>query len=669
MTKDEVAKRMKELAEQIEEHNYRYYVLDKPIISDYEFDKLLEELQKLEKQYPDWVLPNSPTQRVGGTVTKIFPVVQHQYPMLSLSNTYSIAELYEFDRRVKEFLNVSQKDEIEYVCELKIDGLSISLIYENGILSKAITRGDGIQGDDVIINAKTIRSIPLKLRGHYLSKLEVRGEIYMPIKVFEQLNQERQELGDEPFANPRNAASGTMKMQDSSEVAKRKLDSFIYYLLADNLPYKTHFECLEYLKEWGFKVNENIRICRNIEEVKEFINQWENKRWHLPYEIDGVVIKVNSLQYQKTLGNTAKSPRWAVAYKYKPEQAVTQLINISYQVGRTGVVTPVANLEPVFLGGTKVKRASLHNADIIEKLDLHENDYVVVEKGGEIIPKIVAVDTSKRYPHSNKIHFIKYCPECHTPLIRNENEAAYYCSNEFNCRPQIIGKIVHFVSRKAMDIQSLGEETIELLYNNHLIKNVADLYELKEEQIIPLERMGEKSAQNIIKGIQDSKQRPFEKVLFALGIRHVGETLAKKIVRYVQSIDKLQKMTIEELTQIEDVGETIAQSIHEFFSKPQNIHIIEKLKHHGLKLNTDKTYYQSNKLAGLSVVISGTFKNWSRDQLKELIEQHGGKNTSSVSKKTSYLLAGEDPGPEKIKKAKEYNVKIITEEDFIKMIS
>ena len=668
MTKEEVLNRMRELAEQIEEHNYRYYVLDKPVISDYEFDKLLEELQKLEKQYPDLVLPDSPTQRVGGTITKIFPTVKHKYPMLSLSNTYSIEELYDFDRRVKELLDLSMSEKVEYVCELKIDGLSISLIYENGYLIRAVTRGDGIQGDEVTANVKTIRSIPLKLKGHYLPNIEVRGEIFMPIKVFEKLNQEREEIGDEPFANPRNAASGTMKLQDSSEVAKRKLDAFLYYLIADNLPYQTHWECLKHLKEWGFKVNENAELCKGIEEVKRFIDKWEEKRWELPYETDGVVVKVNDLQYQKTLGNTAKSPRWAVAFKYKPEQAITQLKSICYQVGRTGVVTPVANLEPVLLAGTKVKRASLHNADIIEKLDLHEHDFVIIEKGGEIIPKIVAVDTSKRPAHSKKVHFITHCPECGTKLIRNEDEAAYYCPNQFGCRPQIIGKIVHFVSRKAMDIQSLGEETIELLYDNHLIKNVADLYELKEEQIIPLERMGEKSAHNIITGIQESKKRPFERVLFALGIRHVGETLAKKIARAARSIDHLQKMSIEELTQIEDVGETIAHSIKEYLFKPQNQEIIKRLKQHGLQFEMEGDFHQSDKLKGLTIVISGTFKRWSRDELKELIERNGGKNTSSVSKKTSYLLAGEDPGPEKIKKARELAVKIIDEDTFAKMI-
>ena len=668
MTKEEVLNRMRELAEQIEEHNYRYYVLDKPVISDYEFDKLLEELQKLEKQYPDLVLPDSPTQRVGGTITKIFPTVKHKYLMLSLSNTYSIEELYDFDRRVKELLDLSMSEKVEYVCELKIDGLSISLIYENGYLIRAVTRGDGIQGDEVTANVKTIRSIPLKLKGHYLPNIEVRGEIFMPIKVFEKLNQEREEIGDEPFANPRNAASGTMKLQDSSEVAKRKLDAFLYYLIADNLPYQTHWECLKHLKEWGFKVNENAELCKGIEEVKRFIDKWEEKRWELPYETDGVVVKVNDLQYQKTLGNTAKSPRWAVAFKYKPEQAITQLKSISYQVGRTGVVTPVANLEPVLLAGTKVKRASLHNADIIEKLDLHEHDFVIIEKGGEIIPKIVAVDTSKRPVHSKKVHFITHCPECGTKLIRNEDEAAYYCPNEFGCRPQIIGKIVHFVSRKAMDIQSLGEETIELLYDNHLIKNVADLYELKEEQIIPLERMGEKSAHNIITGIQESKKRPFERVLFALGIRHVGETLAKKIARAARSIDYLQKMSIEELTQIEDVGETIAHSIKEYLFKPQNQEIIKRLKQHGLQFEIEGDFHQSDKLKGLTIVISGTFKRWSRDELKELIERNGGKNTSSISKKTSYLLVGEDPGPEKIKKAKELAIKIINEDTFAKMI-
>lgn len=668
MTKEEVIQRMKQLAEEIEEHNYRYYVLDKPVISDYEFDKLLEELIQLEKKYPDLVLPNSPTQRVGGTVTKIFPTVKHQYPMLSLSNSYSVEELYDFDRRVKELLDLKANDKVEYVCELKIDGLSISLIYENGLLIRAITRGDGIQGDDVTANVKTIRSIPLKLKGDYLEKFEVRGEIFMPVKVFEKLNKEREEIGDEPFANPRNAASGTMKLQDSSEVAKRKLDSFLYYLLSDSLPYSTHWECLEHLKKWGFKVNEHAALCDSIDDVMEFIKKWEEKRWDLPYETDGVVVKVNDLKYQKTLGSTAKSPRWAVAFKYKPEQAVTPLESISYQVGRTGVVTPVANLKPVQLAGTKVKRASLHNADIIEKLNLHEHDYVIVEKGGEIIPKIVGVDTSKRHPHSRKIHFITHCPECGTKLVRNEDEAAFYCPNEFGCKPQILGKIIHFVSRKAMDIQSLGEETIELLYNHHLIKNIADLYELKAEQIIPLERMGEKSAQNIINGIAESKNRPFERVLFGLGIRHVGETLAKKIARQTGSIERLQKMSVEELTQIEDVGETIAQSIREFFSKPQNIEIIERLKSYGLKFELEESFQKSDKLKGLTIVISGTFKKWSRDELKDLIEQNGGKNTSSVSKKTSYLLAGEDPGPEKIKKAKELGIKIISEEEFEELL-
>ncbi len=668
MTKEEVLQRMKELAEQIEEHNYRYYALDQPVISDYAFDKFLEELQSLEKQHPELVLPNSPTQRVGGAVTKVFATIKHQHPMLSLSNTYSMDELHDFDRRVKELLDIPQNEKIEYVCELKIDGLSISLIYENGLLSKAITRGDGVQGDDVTTNAKTIRSIPLKLKGNFLSRMEVRGEIFMPVKVFEKINQEREEVGDIPFANPRNAASGTMKMQDSAEVAKRKLDAFLYYLLAENLPFKTHWECLHHLKEWGFKVNENTAICCGIEEVKEYINRWEEKRWHLPYETDGVVVKVNASQYQKTLGSTAKSPRWAVAYKYQPEQALTQLKNISYQVGRTGVITPVANLDPVFLAGTKVKRASLHNADIIEKLNLHEHDYVMVEKGGEIIPKIVGIDTSKRTDHSKKVVFITHCPECGTLLMRNEDEAAYYCPNEFTCKPQIIGKIVHFVSRKAMDIQSLGEETIELLYHAKLIKDIADLYELKEEPLIPLERMGEKSAGNIMRGIQESKQRSFERILFGLGIRHVGETLAKKIARYAKSIDHLESMSIEEMIQIEDVGEIIAQSIQDYFSKEQNIRMIQRLKQHGLKLEIEQNTYPSDKLKNLTIVISGTFTKWSRDELKDTIEQHGGKVTSSISKKTSYLLTGEAPGPEKIKKAKELGIKIINEDEWIKLI-
>ncbi len=668
MDRESIQYKIKILSDKINEHNHNYYVLDSPVISDFEFDKLLQELIDLEKQYPDLALPDSPTQRVGGTVTKHFVSIKHSVPMLSLANTYSIEELNDFDKRVKDMLGVSDDKDIEYTCELKIDGLSISLLYEKGILKQAVTRGDGMQGDEVTNNVRTIRSIPLKLKHNAPDVLEVRGEIFMPKKVFETLNKEREETGDEPFANPRNAASGTMKLQDSSEVAKRKLDGFLYQLVSGSTNIDTQWDSLEKLKEWGFKVNEKSKLCYGMEEVKKYLTTWDKERWNLDYETDGVVIKVNKYAWQKNLGSTAKSPRWAVAYKFKAEQATTQLKAVSYQVGRTGVITPVANLEPVFLAGTTVKRASLHNADIIAKLDLHNHDYVIIEKGGEIIPKIVDVDIAQRTPHAQKIEFITHCPECNTLLKRNENEAAYFCPNEFGCHPQIIGKIIHFVSRKAMDIQSLGDETIELLYQNHLIKNIADLYKLKAEQIIPLERMGEKSAQNIIAGIEQSKHKSFERLLFGLGIRHVGETIAKKIARKTGSIEALLSMNKEQLMEIEDVGETIAESIMNYFSKNENIQIIEQLNKHGLTLSLKEDFKVSEKLKGLTIVVTGTLSQFTRDSIKEVIEKNGGKSTSSVSKKTSFVLAGEDPGNEKIKKATDLNIKIINEAEFLKLI-
>lgn len=666
-------KRIRELTEQIEQHNYNYYVLDKPTISDYDFDMLLEELISLEKQFPEFLSDNSPSQRVGGQITKVFETVKHKFPMLSLSNSYSKDELIEFDERVKKGLGLQQDlftSEVDYVCELKFDGLSISLWYEEGKLVKGVTRGDGVQGDDVTNNVKTIRSIPLRLKGNFPNSFEMRGEIFMPRRVFEQINKEREEIGEEPLANPRNAASGTMKMQDSSIVAKRKLDCFVYYMMGENLPHTTHVENLDQAKSWGFHVSSHTKLCKGIHEVFDFINYFEKKRFELPFDIDGIVIKVNNYNYQEQLGFTAKSPRWAIAYKYKAEQVSTVLESISFQVGRTGAITPVANLQPVLLAGTTVKRASLHNADIIANLDVRPGDYVYVEKGGEIIPKITGVDLSKRPMNSEPFTYISNCPECGTPLVRREEEALHYCPNENGCPPQIKGKIEHFVSRRAMNIESLGSETIEQLYNAGLVSNIGDLYNLKKEQLIGLERMADKSAQNLIDGIEASKAIPFERVLFALGIRHVGETTAKKIARKVGSMDKLQQLSEEELTQIDEVGEVIAKSIHHWFKDEKNKALINRFQHAGLQLKMDDDHFtgQSNKLEGKTFVISGVFKHHSRDELKELIEKHGGKNSGSISGKTSYVLAGENMGPEKLKKAQSLGVRIISEDEFSEMI-
>jgi DNA ligase (NAD+) len=664
------------LREELNRHNYNYYVLDHPIISDYEFDKLLEDLIRLEKEHPDLHDPNSPSQRVGGEITKTFKAVTHKYPMLSLSNSYNREDMEDFDRRAREGLGIQQNDlfgnaDLEYVCELKYDGLSIGLTYINGQLARAVTRGDGVQGDDVTTNAKTIGSIPLQLKGNYPQEFEIRGEIFMPRKAFDTINKEREEIGEAPLANPRNAASGTMKMQDSSVVSKRKLDCYLYYLLGENLPYKTHSECLEAAKSWGFKIDDRTKVCSNINEVFSYINYWDNERYHLPFDIDGIVIKLNQFKQQQHLGYTAKSPRWAIAYKFKAEQVSTILESISYQVGRTGAITPVANLKPVQLAGTTVKRASLHNADIIAKLDVREGDTVFVEKGGEIIPKIVGVDVSKRQQHSIPTRYIDQCPECGTSLIRKDGEALHYCPNEITCPPQAKGRIEHFVSRKAMNIDSLGAETIEQLYNTGLIKNYADLYTLQKNQLLPLERMAEKSAQNILDGIENSKSVPFERVLFAIGIRHVGETTAKKIARKVKSIHHLMSMSKEELVDIEEVGETIANSLLEFLSNKENLNTIKKLEDAGLQfsLHEDAMAAGTNKLEGKTIVVSGVFSKYSRDQIKELIELNGGKNSGSISKKTSFVLAGENMGPEKLKKAESLGVSIISEEEFEKMIS
>ncbi len=669
MDKNKAEKRIAQLSREIELHNHNYYVLDKPVISDFEFDKMLEELQRLEQQFPEFLVETSPSQRVGGAVTKVFKSVKHKYPMLSLSNSYSEEDMIDFDRRVREGLGISG-EELEYVCELKFDGLSISITYRDGVLVQAVTRGDGVQGDDVTTNVKTIRSVPLKLNGNYPAEFEIRGEIFMPRKVFEAINREREEIAEPPLANPRNAASGTMKMQDSAVVASRRLDCFLYFVLGDNLPFATHFESLEAAGSWGFKVSNEVRLFRNIRGVLEFIREWETRRADLPFDIDGIVIKVNDYRQQRQLGFTAKSPRWAIAYKYKAQTVSTELLKITYQVGRTGAITPVANLKPVALGGTVVKRASLHNADIISKLDVHEGDVVFVEKGGEIIPKIIGVDLTLRKTGSKPVQYIHHCPECGTRLRRNDGEAQHFCPNRSACPPQVKGRIEHFVSRKAMNIDSLGAETIEQLFTAGLLSNIADIYDLTFEQLLPLERMAEKSAGNLISGIHESKKVGFERVLYAIGIRHVGETTARKIARKVGSLDNLLGMSREKLLEIDEVGEIIAESILEFFADPLNKEVINRLKAAGLQfeLAADQQRVTTEKLKGLTFVISGVFNRFTREQLKEMIELNGGKNSGSISGKTSFVLAGENMGPEKLKKAQSLGVRLISEDDFATLL-
>ena len=655
------------LRRELEQHNYNYYVLSSPTISDFEFDAKLRELQTLEEAHPEFADPNSPTNRVGSDITSSFEQVTHQYPMLSLTNTYSEGEVREFYDRVQKALNA----DFELVCELKYDGTSISLVYENGALVRATTRGDGEKGDNVTANVKTIRSIPLRLQGdNYPSKFEIRGEILMPWAVFEELNREREAQEEPLFANPRNAASGTLKLQTPSIVATRKLDAYLYYLLGENLPSDTHSDNLTAARRWGFKTSDAARVCRSLEEVFAYINYWDAERKNLPVATDGIVIKVNSLAQQRSLGFTAKSPRWAIAYKFQAEKAVTRLNFVSYQVGRTGAVTPVANLDPVQLSGTTVKRASLHNADIIESLDLHVGDMVYVEKGGEIIPKITDVDKSARFMLGDKILFIKKCPECGAELVRYEGEAAHYCPNENACPPQIKGKMEHFVSRRAMNIDGLGSETINLLYQNNLLRNVADIYELKVPDLARLERLGAKSAHNIRTACEKSKTVPFERVLFALGIRFVGETIAKKLAHAFPSIELLQKATLDELLAVDEIGERIAQSVLRYFAEPQNMEVLERLQQYGLQmvLSEEKLQAKSTILAGKSVVISGTFSYHSRDEYKAMIEQHGGKNVGSVSAKISFILAGENMGPEKRKKAENLGVELVDEEQFLEMI-
>lgn len=659
--------RIDRLREELHQHNYNYYVLNAPVISDREFDILMKELQDLESKHPEHFDENSPSMRVGSDINKDFTQVQHKYPMLSLGNTYSEADVKDFYERVRKALN----EPFEICCEMKFDGTSISLTYENGKLVRAVTRGDGVQGDDVTDNVKTIRTIPLVLKGDgYPKEFEIRGEILMPWNVFEELNREREAREEPLFANPRNAASGTLKLQNSAAVAARHLDAYLYYLLGDNLPCDGHYENLQEAARWGFKVSDITRKVQTLEEVFEFINYWDVERKNLPVATDGIVLKVNSLRQQRNLGYTAKSPRWAIAYKFQAEQALTRLHTVSYQVGRTGAITPVANLDPVQLSGTVVKRASLHNADIIQSLDLHINDMVYVEKGGEIIPKITGVDITQRQPDSQKVTFITHCPECGSPLVRYEDEAAHYCTNETACPPQIKGKIEHFISRRAMNIEGLGPETVDQFYQHGLIHNAADLYELTEDQLIGLERMGKKSAQNIIQGIEQSKQVPFERVLFALGIRFVGETVAKKLAKAMHSIDKLAAATLDELIQLDEIGGKIAQSILNYFSNEANRNLIEHLRRAGVQLAlTEETLSaQTDKLKGMSIVISGVFAKHSRDEYKQMIEQNGGKNVGSISSKTSFILAGENMGPSKLEKAQKLGVRIIDENEFLQML-
>lgn len=654
-----------QLRSDLNQHNYQYYVLDAPTISDYEFDLLLKELQTLETAHPEHFDPNSPTQRVGGAVTKNFQTVAHEQRMYSLDNSYSVEDLKDWEARIQRALGDMP---LTYTCELKYDGASISIHYEEGKLVRAVTRGDGFQGDDVTQNVKTIRSIPLVLSGQYPPKFEIRGEIILPLEGFQKMNEALIALGETPYANPRNTASGSLKLQDSTEVAKRPLDCLLYHLVGQNSDFKTHFEALEAARSWGFKVPKQIQLAKNIEEVVAFIQYWDVHRHDLPYETDGVVIKVNELPLQDELGYTAKSPRWAVAYKFKAEQVQTRLESISYQVGRTGAITPVANLTPVQLAGTVVKRASLHNADQIQKLDIRIGDAVFVEKGGEIIPKIIGV--AARGSQMKPTVYITECPECQTTLVRKDGEAQHYCPNELGCPPQIIGRMQHFISRKAMDIEGLGGETIALLYQNKLVQNYADLYVLKMEDLLPLERMAQKSAENLLNGVEASKNIPFERVLFALGIRYVGETVAKKLAKHYKSIDQLAAATIMDLVLVDEIGERIAQSVVAFFENPLQISIIERLKSYGLQfeIKANEAAQSSNLFEGKTLVVSGVFTQFSRDELKNTIESHGGKVGSSISSKTDYLVAGENMGPAKLEKAQKLNVKIVSEQEFVEMI-
>ena len=663
----DIQKIIQDIREALNQYNHNYYVLDEPTVSDFEFDQKLKQLQELENQNPEFFDENSPSQRVGGTITKNFKTVAHDYRMYSLDNSYSKDDLLDWENRIQKVLgNVA----LQYACELKYDGASISITYENGKLHRAVTRGDGFQGDDVTNNIKTIKSIPLQLKGNYPAKFDIRGEIILPFKGFEKMNQELIEIGEIPYSNPRNTASGSLKLQDSAEVAKRPLECLLYFIVGNNLTINSQFEGLESARKWGFKVPKEAKLAQNLEEVFDFINYWDEHRHALPYETDGVVVKVNSFQHQGELGYTAKSPRWAMAYKFKSEQVATRLNSISYQVGRTGAITPVANLEPVQLAGTVVKRASLHNADQIEKLDIRINDIVFVEKGGEIIPKIIAVDLSQRTSSSEITKYIIHCPECETELVRTNGEANHYCPNFYGCPPQIIGRIQHYISRKAMDIEGLGGETVALLYNNGLVHNYADLYELTVAQILPLERMAQKSAENLVFGVQTSKEIPFERVLYALGIRFVGENVAKKLAKHYKNIEALRQATLTDLVLVDEIGEKIAQSVIEFFGNQENILIIERLKSYGIQLEIIEKFNPdaTDKFSGKIFVVSGIFEKFSRDDLKKAIEDNGGKVGSSISSKTDYVVAGENMGPAKLEKANQLKIAIISEDNFLKLL-
>jgi len=658
-----VEQKINSLRNELRDHNYNYYVLDNPTISDYDFDIKLKELQALEEAHPEFYDASSPSLRVGGEVTKNFNTVVHEHRMYSLDNSYSKDDLLDWEKRIKKMID----GEVSYTCELKYDGASISLTYENGQLLRAVTRGDGTQGDEVTANIKTIKSVPLQLKGDFPQKFDIRGEIVLPFEGFNAMNEERLEAGEEPYRNPRNTASGSLKLQDSAEVARRPLECLLYNITGSNLGFDTQYQGLEKARRMGFKVPDAAKLVSSVDEVLEFVDYWDVHRHDLPYETDGVVIKVNNLQQQEELGFTSKAPRWAMAYKFKAEQVSTRLNEITYQVGRTGAITPVANLEPVELAGTTVKRASLHNADQIEKLDIREGDEVYVEKGGEIIPKIIAVDLTQRPTNSQPTQYITHCPECQTELERQEGDAKHYCPNYNGCNPQIIGRIQHFISRKAMDIEGLGGETVALLVNEGLISNYSDLYTLTKDEVLPLERMAEKSAENLVNGIAASKQIPFERVLFAIGIRFVGETVAKKLAKHYKNIDAIAQATIEDLISVDEIGDRIAESVIEFFSSEDNRRIIDKLKRFGLQLelSAEKLANQTDKLKGQSIVVSGVFETISRTELKKLIEDNGGKVSSSISSKTNYLVAGDKMGPSKRAKAESLGVAIITENDFL----
>lgn len=669
MNTSEAKEKIEKLVSELNRHNHAYYIDNEPSISDYEFDLMLRELQDLEDKYPQLASPHSPTKRVGGDITKKFESVVHTFPMLSLSNTYSKEEIIEWENRLKKLSD----GPIEYVCELKYDGVAIGIRYENGVLTRAVTRGDGTQGENVTTNVKTIKTIPLQLKGDFPSDFEIRGEIFFPLDNFNKINEEREEAGEQVFANPRNSASGTLKMQDSKVVATRGLDCYLYGVYGNDIPMSGHFEAVNKAADWGFKTpreDQNyIKKVDSIESIMEFIHFWDQQRAFLPFEIDGVVIKVNNYQQQQELGFTAKSPRWAIAFKFKTERVETKLLSIDYQVGRTGAVTPVANLEPVQLGGTTVKRASLHNADQIEKLDVHYSDFVYVEKGGEIIPKIVGVNLEKRSTDSESVQFIENCPECQTKLVRQEGEAHFYCPNELYCSPQVKGRIEHFISRRAMNIDGLGAETVQLLVDSNLITKSVDLYSLTFDQLLRLDRMAEKSANNLLTGLEESKKVPFERFLFALGIRFVGETVAKKLAKHFKNIDALSVATAEELNQVDEIGVRIADSAVAYFSNEENKEMLQQFKVIGLQMEIEEKEGNSNKFENKIFVVSGVFSTFSRDQLKEVIELNGGKNASSISKKTDYVVAGENMGPSKLQKATELGVLILSENEFIELLN